>query len=809
MTKSATGRTRLFAAALLALTVLAYLPALHSGYIWDDDQYVTLNQNLRSVQGLADTWFKPQSLPQYYPLVHTTFWIEYHLWGLNPLGYHIVNVLLHAICAILLWRLLRRLKILSGGGGEAASLLAAAIFALHPIEVESVAWITERKNVLSMLCYLLAIGAYLRFDPLGLTPLPQVWERSGEGDEHSSTSSANSQAGRNQASHPHPSPLPERERGDARHPLWWAAAMTLFIAALLSKSVTASLPAAILLLIWWKRGRITRRDFTATLPFFILGAAMGLYTVYLERTHVGAFGSDFNFSFIDRCLIAGRALWFYAGQLLWPANLIFIYPRWRINAADATQYLYPGAAIIVTAALWFARRRIGRGPLAAWLFFVGTMFPAMGFLNVYPFIFSFVADHFQYHAGIGLVVLGSCAIMRLMRPASERQRMIVVTFIPLVLAGLTFHQCRLYYKDEKTLWTRVLERNPSAWMAHNNLGTVLLKEERFEEALSHFQQTLRMKPDHSRANKNMGAALLGLHRYEEAVAEYRTAMKVEPLDPYVHCGLGLALQHIGQMQPATDQFRAALKLKPDFADAHNYLAASLLLAGQPQQAIAEYREAIRLQPDHHEAHTGYAYALQMTGRPDEAAAEFAKAIQLKPELADNRHNLAAILQLQGRVEQAVTELQKVVAAKPTDIAARLDLAYNLEQLGRHDQAAAQYEQALRVAPNSERVLMEFAWFLATCPQSSVRDGQRAVRMAERIARALPAPTALLCDTLAACYAESGDFDRAIQWQRKAVLIAPKDRADQFQQRLELYQRHQPYRSPIQAEPTNTNNLRSE
>lgn len=768
VTKSATGRTWLLAAALLALTVLAYLPALHSGYIWDDDQYVTLNPNLRSAQGLADTWFKPQSLPQYYPLVHTTFWIEYHLWGLNPLGYHIVNVLLHAISAILLWRLLRRLKI---PGGEPAALLAAAIFALHPIEVESVAWITERKNVLSMLCYLLAVGAYLRFDP----PAP---------------------------------PNPEPRTPTTRSWKWWAATLVLFIAALLSKSVTASLPAAILLLIWWKRGRIAWRDFAATLPFFILGAAMGLYTAYLERTHVGAAGSDFNFSFIDRCLIAGRALWFYTGKLLWPAELIFIYPRWKIDASDASQYLYPLAAIIVTALLWFfrGRKRIGRGPLAGWLFFVGTMFPALGFLNVYPFIFSFVADHFQYHAGIGLIVLGSCAIVRLLRPVSERQRMIVITLIALTLAGLTFHQCRLYYKDEKTLWTRVLERNPSAWMAHNNLGTVLLKEERFAEALSHFQQTLRMKPDHSRANKNMGAALLGLHRYEEAIAEYQTAMKVEPLDPYVRCGLGLALQHINQMQPATDQFRAALKLKPDFADAHNYLAASLLLMGHTQQAIAEYREAIRLAPDNHEAHAGYAYALQMTGRLDEAAAEFAKAIRLKPELADNRYNLAMIHQRQGRVEQAAAELQRVVAAKPTDIAARLDLAYNLEQLARHDQAAAQYEQALRIAPNSERVLMEFAWFLATCPQASVRDGPRAARMAERIARALPAPTALLCDTLAACYAESGDFDRAIQWQRKAVLIAPKDRADPFQQRLDLYQRHQPYRSPIQAGPTNTSDL---
>ena len=342
---------------LVAATVLAYQPVWHAGFIWDDDVYVTNNLTLRSVDGLRQIWCKLTATPQYYPLVHTSFWLEYHLWGLNPVGYHVVNVLLHALAAILLWRVLVRLQL-------PGAWLAAGIFALHPVAVESVAWVTERKNVLAAVFYFAAALAYLR--------------------------------GRRRER------MAESKSGVSLR--WYFLAFALFVAALLSKTTACSLPAAMLLVIWWKRGRIAGRDVWPLLPFFAAGVALGLVTSWLERTHVGAQGPEWAFSFPERCLIAGRAVWFYAGKLFWPANLTFIYPRWQINTGAWWQWIFPVAALAVVAVLWRLRRRIGRGPLVAVLFFGGTLLPALGFTNVYPMRYSFVADHFQYLASVGLIV---------------------------------------------------------------------------------------------------------------------------------------------------------------------------------------------------------------------------------------------------------------------------------------------------------------------------------------------------------------------------------------------------------------------
>ncbi len=351
-------KTWVCAFVLVLITLLAYQPVWRAGFIWDDDFYVTNNTPLHTVDGLWGIWFKPGTTIQYYPLVFTSFWAEYHFWGLQPLGYHLVNVLLHALNAILLWRVLQQLKI-------PGSWWAAAIFALHPVSVESVAWITERKNVLSGFFYLLAVLAYLRFRP-----------------------------------------LTDRESARAGDWRYYPLVLALFLCALLSKTVTCSLPAVLLLLVWWKNGRVERRDVLATAPLFVLGVASGFMTTWMEKHSVGANGAEWALSFVQRCLVAGRALWFYTGKLFWPRNLTFIYPHWEINAGVWWQYAFPVAALAVLIALWRVRSRIGRGPLVAVLFFAGTLVPALGFFDVFPFRYSYVADHFQYLACIGLIASG-------------------------------------------------------------------------------------------------------------------------------------------------------------------------------------------------------------------------------------------------------------------------------------------------------------------------------------------------------------------------------------------------------------------
>lgn len=467
---------------LVVITLAAYLPATQGGFIWDDDLHVQDNLTLRSLGGLYRIWSQPGATHQYYPLVHTSFWLEYRFWQLNPAGYHVVNILLHAVCAVLLWRVLTILKV-------PAAWVAAAVFALHPVHVESVAWISERKNVLSGVFYLGAVWAYLRYASM---------EKS-------------------------------QPNGDRSGGLY-TIAIVLFVCALLSKTVVCTLPAALLLVLWWKRQHINWSDIRPLLRFLVIGIALGLLTVYLERTTVGAVGQKWDLSFIDRYLIAGRNLYFYAEKLFWPRQLTFSYPRWQIDATVWQQYLFSSGAIAVIVVLWLLRHRIGRAPLVGVLFFAGTLLPALGFFNVYPFRYSFVADHFQYLASIGLITLavgaGYLAVNRLSRQ-SKTVTTILTTVLLATLGTLTWQQCKIY-QDMDTLWRDTLQKNPESWMAHLNLGFDLERRGKLDEAISHYRQGLLLEPNDGWAYNRLGFCLQSQGKFDEAISNYRRALVIFP-----------------------------------------------------------------------------------------------------------------------------------------------------------------------------------------------------------------------------------------------------------------------------------------
>ncbi|HUJ10335.1 MAG TPA: tetratricopeptide repeat protein [Verrucomicrobiae bacterium] len=545
---------------LVVLTGVAYLPALRGGFIWDDDGHVTENPTLRSFEGLGDIWVRPGSTQQYYPLVFTSFWMEYQLWKLQPFGYHLVNVLLHALNAVLLWRLLRRLRI-------PGAWWAAAVFAVHPVTVESVAWITERKNVLSSTFYLLAALAYLRFRP-----------------------------------------LTGREAGRMWNWRWYPWVLVLFLFALLSKTVTCSLPAVLVLLTWWKLGRLEKRDGQVLAPLFILGLILGFLTIWMEKHEIGAKGPDWELTIIQRCLIAGRALWFYAGKLFWPHDLMFIYPRWRVDAGVAWPYLFPLAALSVLVTLWLLRSRIGKGPLVAVLCFAGTLTPALGFFDVYPFRYSFVADHFQYLACIGLIVLAVSAGATILERAGQTTRrvgMLAAAAIVLLLAASTWGRAEVY-RDSETLWQDTLRKNPDCWMAHNNLGVVLARQGKMKEAMGHWVEASRLKPDFAEVPYNVGVALEQAGRWQEAIGYYEQALRIDPGYAKAHNNLGAVLMRRGAIQEAMQQWKQALEINPDFAEAHYNLGIALEKEGKVQEAIGEYKEAVRLNPDYTEAQNGLA-----------------------------------------------------------------------------------------------------------------------------------------------------------------------------------------------------------
>jgi tetratricopeptide (TPR) repeat protein/glycosyltransferase involved in cell wall biosynthesis len=634
----------IFAAALLAVVMVAYLPAWHGGFVWDDDAHVT-SPALRSWHGLYRIWFEVGATQQYYPLVHSAFWLEHRLWGDSPTGYHLVNLVLHSWAALLVALILRRLAV-------PGALLAAVVFALHPVHVESVAWITELKNTLSAVLYLSAMLCYLRFDA-------------------------------------------DRMRR------WYVAALGLFILALLSKTVTASLPAALLVIFWWRRGRLGwRSDALPLLPFFVLGAAGGLFTAWVERTFIGAEGAEFQFSLVERCLMAGRVVWFYLGKLLWPADLIFIYPRWEISQQAWWQYLFPLAALGLLVGLWLLRKRT-RAPLAAVLFFAGTLFPVMGFFNVYPFRYSFVADHFQYLASLGIISLGCagvCVALVRWRCAGGRVQVVLGCVIAGLLGFLTWQQCG-QYADSATLYQETIRRNPGCWLAHNNLGNDLNGLGRPAEAIPHFEEVVRLKPDYPNGHNNWGNSLQSLGRIEESIERYQEALRLKPDYPEAHNNLGGSLQALGRPQDAIPHYAEALRIKPSYAEAHNNWANALTNAGRPKEALAHCAAAVRLKPDYAEAYNNWGNALNALGQPAEAAVQCQEALRLQPDYLEAHLNLGNALNALGRTQEAVTHYEEALRLKPNLPEAHNNLANALNTLQRYTEAVAHCEEALRLSPN--------------------------------------------------------------------------------------------------------------
>ena len=529
-------RRLLPALALVAAVWLAYLPVWRAGFIWDDDAHLTA-PGLRTLTGLARIWTEPDVTQQYYPLLHSLFWIEHRLWGDNALGYHLANLTLHATAAYLFLLLLRRLAI-------PGAWLAAAIFALHPVHVESVAWISEQKNTLSAIFYLGAALAWLRFDD-----------------------------------------------GRSRRFYWLASA--LFLLGLLTKTVVATLPAALLVLCWWRRGRLDwRTDVLPLVPWFLLGAAAGLFTAWVERHLIGATGAAYELTWLQRGLLAGRAVCFYLVKLVCPLDLTFIYPRWTIDPSRVLTWLPLGGVLGLTLLLWRLRTRT-RAPLAAWLLFTGTLFPVLGFLNVYPFVYSFVADHFQYLASLGLVALAASGLARL-RAAAPRTGLLLATVLVLGLGTLTWRQSRIYQSAE-VLYRATLERNPACWMAWNNLGHVLLSDRaKLAEAIDCFDQALRLRPAYSEAHGNLGLALTRAGRAPEAVPHLQESLRLQPGSYQMHNNLGIALATGGRPAEALAYFRQAAALNPHLPNIQENWAKALLLLGRREEAAAHFELANRL-----------------------------------------------------------------------------------------------------------------------------------------------------------------------------------------------------------------------
>lgn len=664
------------ALALVAVTFVIYSPALRGGWIWDDDYYVTRNLTLRTLDGLWRIWTDIGAVPQYYPLTHTTFWLEWRLWGDQPTGYHIVNVLLHCANAILVGVILRRLTV-------PGWWIAPWIFALHPVHVESVAWVTERKNVLSGLLYLLALSAYLKSGfGFRVSGFGKTRTEKGTGTRLVSVSSA---------------PLPELRNPNPETRFYFLS-LLLFVCALLSKSVTSSLPAVVLLIIYWKRGRIERRDVLPLLPFFALGAGMGMLTSWMERHVVGAQGREWDFSIADRFLIAGRAAWFYATKLIWPNPLIFMYERWRIDSTVAWQYAFPLAAAGIVVPLWGLRHRVGRGPLVAALFFGGTLFPALGFVNVLPMRYSFVADHFQYLASVGLITVVAAGLATHL---SHRGAVRASAIVCLALAVVAWRHAR-DFADIETLWRNTLAKNPSSWMAQNNYGILLMKRGDDAAAAERFATAIALKPNHDWARVNLGMIAERSGRLDEARNWYLDALRVKPGFADSHYNLGRLAAGRGRVEEAITHYQRAIDVDPRHDEAHTNLGMLFAERGEPERAAALYRRALEINPHAVRGHLALGNVQLAAGRTDDALAAFAEAAALEPRNPFVLNNIGIALAGKGRLDDADRHFRSAIEVSPGYVDAYVNLGVIRVKQGDAAGARRHLMTALMLDPKNER-----------------------------------------------------------------------------------------------------------
>lgn len=625
-----------------------YSPSLRNDFIWDDDAYVYNNFTIQRPDGLKEIWFSYE-MPQYYPIVFTSFWVEHKLWGLNPYGYHAVNLAIHIANAILIYMILLNLY-------PSLALAAGLLFALHPVQVETVAWVTERKNLLGCLFYLLAIFFYVKFF----------------------------------------------ETGRRKH---YVSSFVAFVLALLSKSITVSFVVVPLFIKWWRGQKIARADIVALWPFFLVGLACAVNTIFLEMYRVGAKGEAWVLSFAEHLILPGQIILFYITKILFPQELIFFYPRWELDAQQFWQWLPLVTVIMVGAVLYGQRKRIGRGAFANYCYFICAIFPALGIFNVYPMIFSYVADHFQYIASINLILLmagaGALLFDRLLlygnwRPDAKTRAAILYSVLSVVALfyGLKVMEHSKSFANLESQWQDVIKKNDRSSIAHNNLGVVYRDQGRMDEAFGEFTKAIEIDPDNIEAHNNLGLYYYFIDRPDQALFEFNKALEINKDYASTYNNIGLIYLNSDQEDKAYNYFTTAVELNPKLMEGHYNLAECYLLNNQYDQAINELLITIGLSPKYHDAMQSLAQIYEKIGQTDNAIHWYQQAIAVNGNFPPYHNSLGIIFAQRGAMREAIAEFQLALHGDPDFVAALVNSGNAFLLIGDEDRAISCFRRAL-------------------------------------------------------------------------------------------------------------------
>jgi protein O-mannosyl-transferase len=660
---------------LVVAVILTYSPVWWAGYIWDDGVVVTANPVIVGPLGLKEIW--TTSAADICPFTLTTFWVEHALWGVAPLPYHLVNVFMHGACAVLLWRVLRSLQV-------PGAWLGAALWALHPVQVESVAWISEMKNTESGLFFLLSILFFVR-----------------ELREHNK---------------------------------WNYALILLFAAmAMASKSSTVILPVVLCLCAWWVEGQWRWRNLVKVTPIFLMSVAASALSIWTQGVQLArANDPQWVRTWPERLAAAGDAVWFYLGKLLWPHPLITIYPRWEIDANQWVSYLPLLAVMIVLFILWLKRESWSRPYFFTFAYFLVALLPVLGLFDNPIFRYSLVFDHFQYLASMGPLALAGAGLAWFADFAIPRRPWL--PSIPgvgvLLILGILSWQRAWAYESEATLWTDTLAKNPNCWAAYNNLGNAFFKKGQIDGAIDQYQKALEINPNYVEARGNLGLALLQKGQMDDAIAEYEEALKIDPTYAEGHDNLGTVLLQKGHANEAMTQYQKALEFNPNYAEAHYNLGFVLAQEGQTNEAIAQFQKALEINPYYASAYSSLGNALLQKGQSDEAIAQYQKALEINPDFAEAHYNLGNVLLQKGQCEDAIVQYQKALEINPNFVKAYDHLGFALLHDGHVDEAMDQFEKALAIAPNDAEAHSHLGVVLAQKGQlnEAIAQFQEAVRL---------------------------------------------------------------------------------
>ena len=619
------GRDWLWGIILVLAVIMAYQPVWYAGFIWDDDAHLTANPCIIGPLGLKEIW--TTSAADTCPLTFTTLWVEHALWGLAPLPYHLVNVLLHAACAVLLWRVLLSLKI-------PGAWLGAALWAVHPVEVESVAWITETKNTQSGLFFLLSILFFVKW-----LRAKALSKRTGDG---------------------------------------WNYALTLVFAALAmaSKSSTVILPVVLCLCAWWIEGRWHWRNLARMIPVFLMSVAASAVSIWTVKLNAIDDHSQWIRSWPERLAGAGDAVWFYLGKLLWPHPLITIYPRWEIDANQWLSYLPLLAVIVALFILWLKRDSWSRPWFFAFAYFLVALLPVLGLVDHYILRYSLVFDHFQYLASMGPLALAGAGMVTLANFIIPEKSWLQSSLCAglLLILGLLSWERSWAYENEETLWTDTLSKNPNCWIGYNNLGNALLQKGQVDEAMGRYQRSLEINPDNAEAQYNLGNALLQKGQMDQALAQFKKALEIKPNYVQAHDNLGIVLATKGREDEGIAEYEKALEINPNYAEVRYNLGIALVKKGQVDEAMAQYEKALEIDPNYVAARCNLGVVLAQKGQLDAAIAQFQKTLQINPDYVDAHNNLGTAFAQTGRMDEAIAQFQKALRLDPDNGTAQNNLA---------------------------------------------------------------------------------------------------------------------------------------